>query len=142
MDAESRQELIRRRLFGRLLPRVHAVDVWDGAGDGRPCDGCGLPVTNRQRAVEAIASRWLSMYCHTRCFDIWESERRAISGIATSEEPRGGPPQGSLLLKGGSLNRQSAELVERSRVILARSRGLIGKSDGRLEHLPHRPPHA
>jgi len=76
------------------------------------------------------------MYCHARCFDIWESERRAISGIATSEEPRGSPPQGSLLLRGGSLNRRSTELLERSRVILARSRGLIAKSDGRLEHLP------
>jgi hypothetical protein len=132
LASSLRQELIRRRLVGRLLPRVYAVDVWDGPGDGRSCDGCALPVTNRQHAVEAIASRWLSMYCHARCFDIWESERRAISGIATSVKPLGGPPQGSLLLKGGSLSRRSSELVERSRVILARSRGLIAKSNGRI----------
>jgi hypothetical protein len=56
MFAEPARQLIRRRLVDRLAPRVYAVDVWDGVGDGRPCDGCGQAVTKRERAVEAIVS--------------------------------------------------------------------------------------
>jgi hypothetical protein len=84
MNGAISRELIHGRLIGRLLPRVQAVDVWDGPGDGRPCDGCALPVTTLQRAIEAVASRWLSMYCHAQCFDIWESERVVLTRWASS----------------------------------------------------------
>jgi hypothetical protein len=79
MFAEPARQLIRRRLVDRLAPRVHAVDVWDGVGDGRPCDGCGQAVTKRERAVEAIVSMWLSVYFHAECYDFWKSERLAVS---------------------------------------------------------------
>ena len=78
MDATSRRGVIRRRLLERLLPHVYAVDVWDGPGDGRPCDGCEAPVTAYQHAVQAIASRWLSVYFHTECFEAWKSERITV----------------------------------------------------------------
>ena len=79
MFAEPARKLIRRRLVDRLAPSVYAVDVWDGVGDGRPCDGCGQAVTKRERAVEAIVSMWLSVYFHAECYDFWKSEPLAVS---------------------------------------------------------------
>lgn len=147
MHAAFSRELIHRRLIGRLLPRVQAVDIWDGPGDGRPCDGCALPVTTLQHAIEAVASRWLSMYCHARCFDIWDSERLLLpvdnspheSGRLEGSRP---PPQTSdhvvesnrgrdLLVKGDLLGRRSVELTERSRIAVSRSERLMAESDRR-----------
>jgi hypothetical protein len=79
MFAEPARQLIPRRLVDRLAPRVYAVDVWDGVGDSRPCDGCGQAVTKRERAGEAIVSMWLSVYFHAECYDFWKSERLAVS---------------------------------------------------------------
>lgn len=76
MLSESIRRQIRQRLIHRLAPRVYAVDVWNGAGDGRPCDGCGEPVAADADAVEAVASRWLSVYFHAECYDLWNVERR------------------------------------------------------------------
>ena len=81
MDAELRRELIRRRLMERLLPRVHAVDVWDGVGDGTLCDACEAPVTANQHAIQAIASQWSSIYLHVECFEVWSTERLAVLDI-------------------------------------------------------------
>jgi len=82
MEEESRRQLIRRRLVERLLPRVHAVDVWDGVGDGRLCDACEAPITANQHAIQAIASLWSSLYLHAECFDLWRAERLAVLDIA------------------------------------------------------------
>jgi len=79
MDSELCRQLVGRRLIDRLAPRVRAVDVWDGFGDGRPCDGCGQPVTEREHAVAAVASMWLSVYFHAECYEFWNSERLAVS---------------------------------------------------------------
>lgn len=154
MQATLSRELIHRRLIGRLLPRVQAVDIWDGPGDGRPCDGCALPVTTLQHAIEAVASRWLSMYCHAQCFDIWDSERLLLS-VGTSSpgdsgmSPRLSPVEGSrpplhapdhgvennrgrdLLVKGDRLGRRTLELTERSRIAVSRSERLMAESDRR-----------
>jgi hypothetical protein len=78
-------------LIERLVARVHAVDVWDGPGDGRPCDGCGRRVTRYQAAVSAIASQWLSVYFHAECYDIWNSERLAVSEAESMARSRQAP---------------------------------------------------
>jgi len=143
MDRAISRELIHCRLIDRLLPRVQAVDVWDGPGDGRPCDGCALPVTTLQRAIEAVASRWLSMYCHDQCFDVWESERVVLTGATPrpSHGRRDAPDQvaendreRALLVKGGILGRRSLELTDRSRTVIARSARLMAESDRRNTH--------
>ena len=88
VDLQLSRELVRRRLIDRLAPRVHAVDVWNGLGDGRLCDGCGQGVTKRDHAVEAVVSMWLSVYFHAECYDFWNSERLAIPH--TESEARAG----------------------------------------------------
>ena len=76
MLAESVRRQIRQRLIHRLAPRVYAVDVWNGLGDGRPCDGCGESVATDKHAIKAVSSRWLTVYFHAECYDLWDSERR------------------------------------------------------------------
>jgi len=35
-------------------------------------------VTEREHAVEAVASMWLSVYFHAECYEFWNSERLAV----------------------------------------------------------------
>ena len=87
MLPESVQRQIQQRLIHRLAPRVYAVDVWSGLGDGRPCDGCGELVATDEQAIKAVASRWLSVYFHAECYDLWNLERRLPSRAEPDARP-------------------------------------------------------
>ena len=81
LDGDPLRSRIHER---RLLPRVHTINVRDGMGDGRLCEGCGSQVLHHEPAVEALA--WRAMYFHAECFDIWDRERHAIPGIGSEQD--------------------------------------------------------
>ena len=85
MDAEFARLIIRHRIVDRRLPRGRAVDVSEGVGDGRRCDGCAEPITPNQSAIWAAVSEWMFVRLHTECFKIWNSERLAVSPVKPSE---------------------------------------------------------
>ena len=72
--------LVRRRLEdGRLPRRVRIADVQHGLVDGQECDGCGATITKDQKALSAITvENWRNLRMHRECFDVWESESRAL----------------------------------------------------------------
>ena len=71
--------LIQQRLKDGRLPRGRVADVKHGLGDGQECDGCGVTITKDRQGVFAITMEgWHKLRMHRECFDVWESESRAL----------------------------------------------------------------
>ena len=79
VDAEFARLIIRHRISDRRLPHGRAVDVSERSGDGRRCDGCADLITPDQTAIWAAISEWMFIRLHKQCFDLWNSERLAVS---------------------------------------------------------------
>jgi hypothetical protein len=64
-----------------ILPTI--AQSWGGphGDDGGVCDACNKPITKRQLLMEGIASTLSEkpVQFHVRCFQFWETERRAPS---------------------------------------------------------------
>src|SRR5262245_54277000 len=90
MDREFARLLIRHRLVERRLPRGHAVELSESAGEGGRCDGCSEAIGHTQIAVWAIvAVSWMSVRLHAECFELWDAERR---GLPHTEPAEAGHP--------------------------------------------------
>jgi len=53
---------------------------WGGPTDGETCDACDKPITRQQLIMEGIASTLSDkqpIHFHVRCFQFWDTERRA-----------------------------------------------------------------
>src|SRR5262245_33745662 len=73
------QELVRRRITNRGLPRGRAVGVREMSGDGRPCDVCEVPITGGETLVMAIVSlEWKFVRFHIDCYSAWDAERQTL----------------------------------------------------------------
>ena len=87
MDSEFTRLVIRHRIVDRRLPHGAAVNVSEGPGDGRRCDGCAESIMPNQSAIWATVSEWMFVRLHAECFEIWNSERLAVSPVKP-REPR------------------------------------------------------
>ena len=67
--------LIRDRITKGNLPRHHIIKLWDGAGLGQTCDGCGRPIGINERMSLICADDWRAVRFHHDCFEAWEAER-------------------------------------------------------------------
>ena len=93
MDRTLVQQLVRRRLNDRHLPRGRAVGVREMLGDGRPCDGCEEPITPGEKLVLAMVPLdWISVRLHVDCYLVWEAERLALA----RQQGRGWPEDGNI----------------------------------------------
>ena len=70
------KELIRDRITKGNLPRHHTIELWDGAGLGQICDGCGQTIGINERMSLICADDWRAVRFHHACFEVWENERR------------------------------------------------------------------
>lgn len=86
MNSESLRELIRRAIIEDRLPRSgNKPRIFGSLGEGILCAVCHetIPPTAIQYDVDCKlgeVSHTLSM--HRLCFQVWESESRALHGIA------------------------------------------------------------
>jgi hypothetical protein len=70
----------------RRLPRGHAVEVSESAGEGSRCDGCSETIGHTQTAVWAIVSvNWMSVRLHAECYELWDTERRRVPHTDSAE---------------------------------------------------------
>ena len=80
MDSALVQQLVRRKIDDRYLPRGRAVAIREMLGDGRLCDACGEPIGPREKFVLAMVSlQWMSVHFHFDCYQVWDAERLTLS---------------------------------------------------------------
>lgn len=67
--------------LGIYLGHPHSMwGFWDGPADGEICNACDKPITKQQLITEGIASTLSDkkpIQFHVRCFQFWDTERRA-----------------------------------------------------------------
>ena len=81
MDRALVQQLVRRKINDRRLPRGRAVAIREMLGDGRPCNACGEPISPREKFVLAMVSLdWRSVRFHGDCYEVWDAERLREEG--------------------------------------------------------------
>ena len=65
--------LIPDKLARGLLPTVKPLKTWVGHGNGRPCDGCGQPVTAPDWEYELEFADERIVRLHKNCFAVWNA---------------------------------------------------------------------
>ena len=74
MVSDAVRQLIRQRIQDGRLPREGSIAWWHGAGFGRPCDGCGMPIVTGNMMGLMRADDWRSIRFHEDCFRVWDTE--------------------------------------------------------------------
>ena len=79
MDQESLRLLIQRKIRDGRLPHDGIRRVWSSPSAGETCDACDTTVSIDQLVTEANtrAPGRRAFKFHVRCFQTWDSERRA-----------------------------------------------------------------
>lgn len=79
MDQESLRLLIQRKIRDGRLPHDSVGRVWSSPSAGETCDACDTTVSMDQLVMEGTtpAPGKKAFTFHVRCFQIWDSERRA-----------------------------------------------------------------
>jgi hypothetical protein len=91
MDRALIQQLVRRKIKDRRLPRGCAVCIREMVGDGRPCDACEEPISPGEKLVLAMVPLdWMSARLHVDCCQMWEAERLAVARQHGHRTARGG----------------------------------------------------
>jgi len=75
MAPEVVRQGIRHGIERGRLPRERTIALWDGAGLGQTCDGCGLSIGINERMRLICADDWKAVRFHHDCFEAWEAER-------------------------------------------------------------------
>ena len=74
MDRAVVQQLVRRGINDRRLPRGRAMGIREMLGDGRPCDACEEPIVPGEKLVLAMVPLdWMSVRFHVDCYQVWEA---------------------------------------------------------------------
>ena len=79
MDQESLRLLIQGKIRDGRLPHESITKMWSSPSAGETCDACETIVLLRQLVMEGntrAPGRKVFTF-HVRCFQIWDSERRA-----------------------------------------------------------------
>ena len=79
MDQESLRLLIQGKIRDGRLPHDGIRRVWSSPSAGETCDACDTTVSIDQMVTEANtrAPDRRAFKFHVRCFQTWDSERRA-----------------------------------------------------------------
>jgi hypothetical protein len=90
VDKAVVQALVRRKLKHHQLPGDRAVAIREFgrfSSDGRQCDACDERIGANQQAVLVMVSlKWMSVFFHVGCYEIWDAERpRFLKTTATAE---------------------------------------------------------
>jgi hypothetical protein len=70
--------LIRRKLQDGRLPQDSVTRAWGSPSDGETCDVCDTVLSKDQLLMEGTTRARRVMQFHVACFQLWESERRAL----------------------------------------------------------------
>jgi len=70
--SDSREQIVKRKLAGGLLPRTKVRKTVWSRGEDNSCDVCELTIASQQVEVEAHLDRSTALRFHTRCFDAWQ----------------------------------------------------------------------
>jgi hypothetical protein len=80
------RDMIRTAIIEDRLPRSGGKPrIYGGSGEGRACACCHQPieVTEVQYEVDCkLGETMHTLPMHMRCFQAWETESRALAGIA------------------------------------------------------------
>jgi hypothetical protein len=77
-EQQALRRLIRSKLQAGRLPPDRVTRVWGSPSDGETCDVCDTVLTKDQLVLEGITRGRRSMQFHVACFQLWETERRAL----------------------------------------------------------------
>jgi hypothetical protein len=70
---ESREQIVKRKLAGGLLPRTKARKTVWGRGEGNSCEVCELTIARQDVGIEArLDDSPVTLKFHARCFDAWQ----------------------------------------------------------------------
>ena len=69
--------LIQEKLADGRLPSTPIPRIWNGAGTGQICGGCGETITNAQAATGNVDAAGGGLQFHVACFHVWDVERQA-----------------------------------------------------------------
>lgn len=80
---EALRSLIRRKLDSGRLPDDTITKVWSSPSAGETCHACDAILSVDQLVMDGttLGSGRHAWQFHVRCFQIWDSERRARLGI-------------------------------------------------------------
>ena len=70
--SDSREQIVKRKLAGGLLPRTKVRKTVWSRGEDNSCDVCELTIASQQVEVEAHLDSSTALRFHTRCFDAWQ----------------------------------------------------------------------
>ncbi len=71
--------LVRRRLQDGRLTRGRITDIQFALLDQQECDACGALLTRPHKAITGLAvDDWRDIRMHVDCFDVCDSESRAL----------------------------------------------------------------
>lgn len=84
MNQESLRIFIQRKIRDGRLPHDSIRRVWSSPSAGETCDACDTTVSVNQLVMEGPvqAPGKRAVKLHVRCFQIWDSERRAASAVS------------------------------------------------------------
>jgi len=68
----SRQQIVKRKLAGGLLPRTKVRKTVWGRGDDNSCGVCELTIAQQDVGIEAHFDGSPTLRFHARCFDAWQ----------------------------------------------------------------------
>lgn len=69
---------IQAKLRKRTLRQDEHEKTWAGAGTGKPCDGCDLPILETHIEIEADFSDRQTLHFHMSCFNAWYMQAREL----------------------------------------------------------------
>jgi hypothetical protein len=78
MERATLLALIRRKLQDGRLPQDSVTRAWGSPSDGETCDVCDTVLSKDQLLMEGTTRARRSMQFHVACFQLWETERRAL----------------------------------------------------------------
>jgi hypothetical protein len=76
LDQQSRALRTRDKARRGALPAAAQHNLVDGAGDGRPCDGCDQPIHPAAKVYIVTPTKWLPLWFHQDCYRAWMTSVR------------------------------------------------------------------